>query len=151
MQSFNIHVPLICLFPFASAQFRYGFSSETSSPSDRTSTPATSKNEFHIINVGKNGLAFEPNRLSVPVGDTVEFHFWPTTHSVAQSDFERPCTPRRGGMFGDVPEFYSGPTTVASGESPRVFRIQVNDTVSIFFYCAVDRHCQDGMAGVINE
>jgi plastocyanin len=93
----------------------------------------TSKNEVHIINVDKNDLAFEPNRLSVLVSDTIEFHFWSKTHSVAQSDFGRRCTPRREGMFGDVREFYRGPVTVASGESPRVLRIQVNNTVSIFF------------------
>ncbi len=40
MRSFNIHVLLICLFPFASAQFRYDFSSDALSPSDRTSTLA---------------------------------------------------------------------------------------------------------------
>jgi hypothetical protein len=36
-------------------------------------------------------------------------------------------------MLGDVREFYGEPVTVASDESPRVFRIQVNNTISIFF------------------
>jgi plastocyanin len=44
-------------------------------PATELRHPPTSKNEVQIINVDKNDLAFEPNRLSVPVGDTVEFHF----------------------------------------------------------------------------
>lgn len=153
MQFFIFYVLLISLLPFALAQFGYDFGPTKSSPFDQPSKSAASKekSEVHIINVGKNGPSFEPNSLSAPVGDIVEFHFWSGTHSVAQSADYYPCTPRTRGMFEDFGAFYSGPITVASDEGPRKFRIQVNGTGPIWFYCAVDRHCQEGMVGVINE
>lgn len=70
------------------------------------------------------------------------------SHSVAQSSFDKPCQPLQG---GDVPAFWSGmmPVTAESTTMP-IFTIMVNDTKPIWFYCATGRHCQNGMAGVIN-
>jgi len=114
--------------------------SSTTSPSP-TNSAATG---VQTIAVGKDGLAFTPNTLTAAAGTTVEFHFYPQTHSVAQSSFESPCAPINASAF------FSGGFTVASGQSPNVWTLTINDTSPLWFYCAYPGHCEHGMAGVIN-
>jgi len=44
------------------------------------------------VNVGEDGLAFNPNSITAAVGDIVEFYFYPNNHSVAEGDFNTPCS-----------------------------------------------------------
>jgi plastocyanin len=103
----------------------------------------------HSVVAGLGGLKFEPNNVVAEVGDIVEFHFLPKNHSVAQSSFADPCMP--------LPydgSFFSGFNFVtAENQAPDVFQITVNDTKPIWYYCAqtTGNHCQNGMAGVINQ
>ncbi|KAM6517030.1 hypothetical protein FSOLCH5_007983 [Fusarium solani] len=95
----------------------------------------------HRVEVGKGGLKYTPDTISAAKGDIIEFHF-DSMHTVVAGDFSKPCTPATSGGFysGDLP---------ASGNS--FFSITVNNTDPIFFYCAIEGHCQAGMAGVINQ
>ncbi|KAM7189801.1 Cupredoxin, partial [Rhypophila sp. PSN 637] len=98
------------------------------------------------IDVGKSGLTFSPDSVTAKTGDVLEYHFHgPVPHSVAQSDFSSPCNPSKTGGF------YSGTIrTDGNGENSDVFRVTVNSTSPIFFYCAIPGHCESGMAGVVN-
>ncbi|TLD35060.1 hypothetical protein E2P81_ATG11179 [Venturia nashicola] len=91
-----------------------------------------------VVTVGQ-GLSFLPNTLYSAVGDTVKFQFLTPGHSVAAGSYDKPCTPASNTSF------YSGilGTTMT-------YTITINNTQSIFFYCAVAGHCQAGMVGVIN-
>ncbi|ORY56604.1 Cupredoxin [Pseudomassariella vexata] len=92
------------------------------------------------------GLVFKPEDITAKKGDILEFHFLPINHSVAQGDFNNPCQmPTSGG-------FFSGYIATKDTESPTVFRVTVNDTEPIWFYCTQNfhSHCQGGMVGVVN-
>ncbi|EEU38635.1 uncharacterized protein NECHADRAFT_9445, partial [Fusarium vanettenii 77-13-4] len=95
----------------------------------------------HKVEVGKGGLNYNPNTIKATKGDIIEFHF-DSMHTVTAGDFNKPCTPAASGGFysGDLP-----------GEGNSFFSITVNNTDPIFFYCAIEGHCQAGMAGVINQ
>ncbi|KAJ5715281.1 uncharacterized protein N7483_012462 [Penicillium malachiteum] len=97
----------------------------------------------HKIDVGEDGFSFDPASLSASVGDTVEFHFYPQNHSVAQASFDDPCHPLNSSGFfsGFVP---------TSEESKTVFTLTINNTDPIWYYCGQEGHCQAGMVGVIN-
>ena len=148
---------LASLLPSTLALAQYGGSSDSSSTSSAATSSstgtATAKDGVHIVRVGQSasgqaGLIFEPNDLKVPTGDTVEFHFWPQAHSVAQSTFAAPCQPVNASTGGQG--FFSGPVKVASGMSPTTWSVKVNGTDPIWFYCATGKHCQGGRVGVIN-
>ncbi|KAM7207806.1 Cupredoxin [Naviculisporaceae sp. PSN 640] len=98
------------------------------------------------IDVGKEGLTFSPDTVTAQRGDVLEYHFYgPLPHSVVQSDFSGPCNPSETGGF------YSGTVIPnGNGENENVFRVTVNSTSPIFYYCPVQSHCQAGMAGVVN-
>jgi len=95
------------------------------------------------VQVGAQGLAFTPNVTNAAVGDTVTFHFFPGKHNVAQGSFSNPCSSITGG-------FYSGFIVPPAGEANEVFTVTINDTNPIWYYCTEYKHCQLGMAGVIN-
>lgn len=96
------------------------------------------------IDVGQGGFIFSPNELKAAVGDVLEFHFYPSNHSVVQGDFDNGCQPVTTGGF------FSGFFPTSSGENSNVFSVTVNDTNPIAFYCSQGKHCQNGMVGVIN-
>lgn len=59
--------------------------------------PATGAS--HTVKVGgPGGLVFQPDQLSVPVGDSVVFEFLSQNHTVTQSPFNTPCKAMMGGM-----------------------------------------------------
>jgi plastocyanin len=60
---------------------------------------AQSGNGVHTIDVGEDGLSFNPASLTVAPGDKVEFHFYPPNHSVVQASFANPCQPISSGGF----------------------------------------------------
>jgi hypothetical protein len=96
----------------------------------------------HEIAVGENGLTFEPETVdNVAAGDILIFTLYPN-HDVVQGAFDSPCTPSEGG-------FYSGPfSDTDNGE--RRFVVNVTDDGPHWWYCSVQRHCQEGMVGGAN-
>ncbi|QPC72848.1 hypothetical protein HYE68_003600 [Fusarium pseudograminearum] len=98
----------------------------------------------HVVKVGDGGLKFDPAETTAKTGDTVEFHFYKGTHNVAQSGFAKPCEPINSTAF------FSGTWDVKQGMSDKVFTINVTSEDPIWYYCAVQGHCQGGMVGAIN-
>ena len=105
-----------------------------------------------LINTDQQtGFTFTPNALSVAVGTVVEFNFYPGNHSVARSAYKFPCIPYENtgpnlvGFFSDFQD-----TNVYSTDGPK-YRILVNNTEPIFYYCSAPSSCiGHGMIGVIN-
>ena len=95
------------------------------------------------IDVGEDGLLFSPNSVTAAKGDQLEFHFYPQAHSVAQSTFDKPCVATENGIWSN---FIPAP----DGEANRTFTVTINDTKPIWLYCSRARHCQGGMAMVVN-
>ncbi|KAG0633124.1 hypothetical protein HOY80DRAFT_897012 [Tuber brumale] len=125
-------------------------SNAQSSVSNDPPTPSGSVKQ-HVIQVGdvSGALKFYPETVTAKAGDMVQFQFYPQNHSVAQSSFDKPCQPLAQ-TNGSAP-FWSGfmPVSPSSNQMP-VFSIIVRDDKPIWFYCATGKHCQGGMAGVIN-
>lgn len=46
--------------------------------------------EVHVIDVGEDGLRFEPQTINPKAGDTVIFHLYPR-HNVVSTNFNTPC------------------------------------------------------------
>lgn len=120
-----------------------GYAPHDSNNGHWTQPPRATKS----VVVGRGGLRFDPENIVAEIGDVVEFHFTPKNHSVVQSSFWDPCAPI------DDSAFYSGFFPVESGQSDKVFSITINHKEPIWFYCAqtTGSHCQNGMAGVINQ
>ncbi|KAF1997513.1 hypothetical protein P154DRAFT_524714 [Amniculicola lignicola CBS 123094] len=95
----------------------------------------------HTVDVGEKGLTFNPKTITAVEGDLVIFHLFPV-HDVAQGAFDSPCIPSDTG-------FYSG-TYSNSDNGKKKFVVNVTSSDPIYFYCAVQRHCQNGMVGGIN-
>ena len=114
-----------------------------------TQTPTISLTGVtHSVVAGLGGkLVFDPDNVVAQVGDVVEWLFLPKNHSVAQSSFGSPCVPENNQAF------FSGFQPVTTGLGEDVFQIVVQDTNPIWYYCAqtTGNHCQNGMAGVINQ
>ncbi|KAI8203257.1 hypothetical protein K4K52_005656, partial [Colletotrichum sp. SAR 10_76] len=119
----------------------------TTASAAAASSSSSASGTVHVVKVGESGLTFSPNDVKAAVGDTVEFHFYPKAHSVAQSSFDKPCEPLSNGT---ATGFFSGPVPVSSGEGADVFSVKVDDASPKWFYCATAQHCQGGMVGVIN-
>ncbi|RKU41598.1 hypothetical protein DL546_000688 [Coniochaeta pulveracea] len=135
----------------------YGQPTETekgSWPEVRQETPSASDTAAptQTVLVGAQGFLYSPNNLNATVGSTIEFRFYPGGHTVARSAFGFPCKPYE--VVGLDPDggFFSGQISpqVISKDLP-AFRIRVNDTNPIFFYCTAPTSCwKNHMIGVIN-
>jgi plastocyanin len=114
----------------------------------------------HTIDVGQSGLSFSPSTVNAAAGDTVQFVFYPSNHSVIQGDFDNPCHPSNGGFFsGFLYATTSGPSVCLSSNKlhgitdafkATMFVYTVTSTDPVYFYCGQARHCQSGMVGIIN-
>nr|CEG04607.1 unnamed protein product [Fusarium clavum] len=119
-------------------------------PSSSASTTAT-QITTHTINVGAAGHKFTPNDIKADVGDIIEYRFYPDAHWVIRGDYDNPCIPyeyvdtnREG--FSSGPE----PVKAITDDAPR-YRVRVNDTKPIFFYCGATGSCvRYHMMGVVN-
>ncbi|KAI9655699.1 MAG: hypothetical protein M1829_000611 [Trizodia sp. TS-e1964] len=128
--------------------------SSASSSAMAVSTTGTTPGmvNVHIVKVSNKAgdLKFEPNDLKALTGDMVQFQFYPKNHSVVQSTFDQPCQPIQNNVPSS-PGFFSGFMPVsADSQSMLTYTIMINNTNPIWFYCSQGRHCQSGMAGVIN-
>ncbi|KAH8900768.1 Cupredoxin, partial [Thozetella sp. PMI_491] len=104
-----------------------------------------------IVQVGtSSALTYTPNNINVGVGDMVQFQFLGGNHTVTQSTFDQPCQPIGLHITG-VTGIHSGFMFVAAAGSIPTYTIQINNTTPIWIYCAQAKHCESGMAMVINE
>jgi len=152
----SVSLLALALAPLAVAQYGGGGGGSGGSSSAAGAAPTSSApapalptaipSGTHAVAVGKDGFVFTPNNLTVPVNDTVEFFFYPIAHGVVQANFDAPCHPANTSAFS------SGFMPVTSGIGAKSFKLKVNNTAPIWFYCpqTVKSHCQSGMVGVIN-
>lgn len=47
--------------------------------------------ETHKVNVGESGLSFSPEEVKAAKGDTIEFHFFSSSHDAVMGLADRPC------------------------------------------------------------
>lgn len=80
-----------------------------------------------------NDFAFTPKKLTIKVGETVEWKFTEGTHSVTSG---KSCT-------SDA-RFDSG-----EKDSPSTFRRTFDSAGTFDYYCAVRSHCAMGQVGVV--
>jgi len=131
-----------------------GPSSSMMMPPSSTSSAmsATGSVAVHVIKVSdKNGsLIYSPASIHVPVGDMVQWHFYPKNHSIVQAAFSNPCTPISN-VMPNVTTFFSGymPVKATDQEMPAL-TMMVKDALPFWYYCSQGKHCQKGMVGVIN-
>ncbi|KAF4997585.1 hypothetical protein FGRMN_3790 [Fusarium graminum] len=114
-------------------------------------TTSTTEITTHTINVGAAGHKFTPNDIKADVGDIIEYRFYPDAHWVIRGDYDNPCIPYEY-VDTDREGFSSGPEPVKAitDDAPR-YRVRVNDTKPIFFYCGAPGSCvRYHMMGVIN-
>ncbi|MCJ1413765.1 hypothetical protein MMC32_000089 [Xylographa parallela] len=111
-----------------------------------TAASAWAQNSTHRVTVGANGkLAYNPTTVFANTGDLVQFEFYPSNHSVTQSDPSTPCVPLANGFFSGFISEANGSTTAAT-----TFVLTVNSSQSLYFYSSQGHECQQGMVGVIN-
>lgn len=123
----------------------------TPSGTSDAATPSGST-KVHVINVSdKNGsLIYSPASTTIPVGDMVQWHFYPKNHSVVQAAFSNPCEPLSN-VMPNVTTFYSGYMPVSKNDTMMpALTMMVKSTMPFWYYCSQGNHCQDGMVGVIN-
>jgi len=131
-----------------------GPSSSMMMPPSSTSSAmsATGSVAVHVIKVSdKNGsLVYSPASIHVPVGDMVQWHFYPKNHSIVQAAFSNPCAPISN-VMPNVTTFFSGymPVKATDQEMPAL-TMMVKDAMPFWYYCSQGKHCQKGMVGVIN-
>ena len=131
-----------------------GPSSSMMMPPSSTSSAmsGTGSVAVHVIKVSdKNGsLIYSPASIHVPVGDMVQWHFYPKNHSIVQAAFSNPCTPISN-VMPNVTTFFSGymPVKATDQEMPAL-TMMVKDALPFWYYCSQGKHCQKGMVGVIN-
>jgi plastocyanin len=84
-----------------------GGASSTATSAAPSATSATTNSVTNVL-VGNGGLVFTPNTVQAKVGDTINFHFYPTGHSVAESAFNSPCSYMKGGIWSGSVSSSSG-------------------------------------------
>lgn len=97
-----------------------------------------------VIDVVASGITYKPDTINATEGTTINFHFYPGDHAVAQSTFESPCVP------SGPDAIYSGGFNPYSGLASNMFSMRVNNTNPIWLYCSRLLHCREGMVMVIN-
>ncbi|KAA8622322.1 PAT1 domain-containing protein [Pyrenophora tritici-repentis] len=123
----------------------------TSTISSTTSSTSSAAAQTHTIQVGLADHIFKPDTTVANIGDTIEFDFYPLNHSVVRAEYGFPCIPYE--MIGNNKKgFFSGFKPVnAILSSPPTYRIRINDTNPVFFYCSAPGSCLNyGMVGAIN-
>ena len=121
-------------------------SPSSTNPSNTTNAPLT-----HTVAVALGGHTFVPDVTLAEVGDTIEFQFYPTNHSVIRAEYGYPCIPYEDTGVDKV-GFFSGFKPVdAILPDPPSWSITVNNTDPVFFYCGAPGSCINyQMVGVIN-
>jgi len=118
-------------------------------PGSPDPTPSSAEGSEIQISVGADGaLVFKPAYVEAKPRDTLVFNFESKNHSVVQSSFAAPCSPffSAQGASG----INSGFFPVTDGQPTAQFRVKVNDTTPLYFYCGQPGHCGKGMVFAVN-
>jgi plastocyanin len=104
----------------------------------------------HDVQVGANGLSFDPPAISAAPNDQVVFHFHAKNHSVVQSSLDNPCGPKDGGVNTG---FF--PVPVNQTDNFPTYTVRINDTTPFWAYCSqgartAASHCGAGMVFSVN-
>jgi len=83
---------------------------------------------------------FMPFAVNASVGDTIEFHWGASNHTVTKSSALLPCN-----KSAENPVFASG-----EQQDGFIFSQVVNTTETTYYYCGTPTHCEKGMFGIIN-
>ncbi|KAH7379518.1 hypothetical protein BKA66DRAFT_442581 [Pyrenochaeta sp. MPI-SDFR-AT-0127] len=124
---------------------------ESSSTSSQPSSTSSAPTQTHTVQVGLADHKMRPEVTKAKVGDIVEFRFYPTNHSIVRAEYGYPCIPYE--MTGSNKQgFFSGFHAVDKVlDDPPNYRIRINDTNPIFFYCSAPGSCITyAMIGAIN-
>ncbi|KAJ7597202.1 hypothetical protein C8J56DRAFT_919477 [Mycena floridula] len=113
-------------------------------------SPLAARAAIHNIDVGAGGLTFTQEAISAAAGDQIIFTFKSKNHTVTQSSFAGPCTPKEGG-------FDSGFMPVPANQTDNfpTYTVTVNDTQPIWVFCrqaanTPASHCGAGMVFAAN-
>lgn len=115
------------------------------------SSTSSSVPQTYTIQVGLLDHKIRPEVTEAAVGDWIEFDFYPLNHSIVRAEYGFPCIPYE--MTGSGKKgFFSGFNPVDKVlDNPPKYRVRVNDTEPIFFYCSAPGSCITyGMVGGIN-
>jgi plastocyanin len=134
--------------------FNLAQSTTTSSTTYYTSASSSSSSSAaatFTVRVGDGSNTFVPDVVQANPGDIIEFDFYPQNHSVARAEYLKPCIPYEDTGVGKV-GFFSGFHPVdAILNSPPKWRVRVNDSNPVFYYCTAPGSCINyQMVGVIN-
>lgn len=115
-------------------------------------TPASEEGQEIKVLVGADGkLSYEPSHVVALPRDTLVFEFVSKNHTVTQSSFADPCKPFRtaDGVAGIDSGFVPA---AAAGQPAAQFRVKVNNTAPLYFYCkqGAGAHCGAGMVFSVN-
>jgi plastocyanin len=121
-------------------------------PGSPEPTPSSDDGEEIKVIVGKDGtLAYDPPNVVARPRDTIVFEFVTKNHTVTQSSFAAPCSVFRtaDGVAGIDSGFIPA---AAAGAAPAQFRVKVNTTEPLYFYCKQGNgaHCAAGMVFSVN-
>lgn len=94
------------------------------------------------VSVGQGGQVFVPDKISAKAGDTITFKWDNPYHSVVQSSFDKPCIYMEGGLNSGV---------ITMSDNAPTYVISVKNSDPLYIFCSVGKHCQNGMAMVVNE
>lgn len=101
-----------------------------------TGAPGASADQPVVIQVGANGLTFEPKDVTVAPGTWVKWEFQ-GQHNVKQVAAADSCDPQAGGFASE---------TLPKGQS---FMQQFTQPGDNFYVCTFNQHCQKGMKGSV--
>lgn len=121
-------------------------------PGSPEPTPVSADGQEIKVLVGADGkLAYDPPNVVAHPRDTIVFEFVSKNHTVTQSSFAAPCSPFRtlDGVAGIDSGFIPA---AAAGAAPAQFRVKVNTTEPLYFYCKQGNgaHCGAGMVFSVN-
>ncbi|KAF9270350.1 hypothetical protein L218DRAFT_976198 [Marasmius fiardii PR-910] len=124
-------------------------SQPTSTDQASPAQASTGSQEIKVV-VGGSGpkLTFEPSHISANPQDVVVFEFQQKNHSIVQSTFDAPCSPKDAGFKTDFMAVDDNATNFPT------WRLTVNDTNPVWVYCrqkSPANHCGAGMVFAINS
>ncbi|KIM74919.1 hypothetical protein PILCRDRAFT_827751 [Piloderma croceum F 1598] len=118
------------------------------------SSTSTANSTTHTVVVGgqSGNLTYDPMNTIASPGDDVVFLMRAKNHTVTQSLFETPCKPlnQTSGTPGIFSSFLAPLDAQDDSHGYYQYKIRVNDTRPIWFYCSQPTHCLKGMVGAIN-
>ncbi|THV02663.1 hypothetical protein K435DRAFT_339963 [Dendrothele bispora CBS 962.96] len=99
-------------------------------------------------NTGHKGIGFDPSVIYPVAGDEIVFEFRSGQHSVVQSSYEKPCTPKDDGFDTGV-QTVPDSTPVDANGLPTV-TLSVSDTQPMWFFDQAAGTCQQGGVLAVN-